>query len=110
MNKETIKKTYQDLLEKRLDLSEYIPGYIWRLSDYEEVLNVLLQDRQLLLGGNMLIMKDGEYSHESSSWYYDGKSCSESIEVAREYLARFEKFNPNDNFAVVFTFKPALDD
>jgi len=98
------KKIYDKLIK-----SVHLPdAHIWHITDYEEVLEYLLKENQLLLGGDILDNLDGDYGYESSNWYYQGKSCKESIEIARKYLAEFIELNPNGDYAVEYVFKSEL--
>jgi hypothetical protein len=94
-----MKKTIWD---KRIKLDD-IPGHIWSITDRDEVIETLFNENRVILGGDILKLINGEYTHDGSSWYYDGESCEESVKKAKEYFACW---NPSDDMAVIFVFKP----
>ena len=98
-----MKKTIWD---KRIDLKERgISGHIWLIADINEVIETLFNENRVILGGNILTLKDGEYAHDGSNWYYNGDSCEESVKKAKEYFA---SWSPSKDMAVDLGFKPDL--
>lgn len=98
-----MKKTIWD---KQIKLDN-ISGHIWPITDCDEVIEVLHNENKIILGGDILKLKNGEYAHKGSSWYYNGDSCEESVKKARDYFA---SWNSSDDMAFVFVFKPNEDD
>lgn len=90
---------------KQLDLtSQGLYGHIWRMSDCNEVIDTLCNEHRVILGGEILKLKNnGEYVYDGSSWYYNGDSYVDSSEVAKKY---FSTWNPTEDMAVIFVFKP----
>ncbi len=96
-----MKKTVWD---KRIDLREQgISGHTWLISDRDEVIETLLNENRVILGGDILKLKNGEYVYDGSNWYYNGNSCVESVKKTKEYFA---SWSPSKDMAVVFVFKP----
>lgn len=90
--------------DKQLNLSSQgLNGHIWKISDCNEVITFLCNENRVILGGEILKLKNGEYMFEGSSWYYNGNSSTESGEVAKKY---FSSWSPTDDMAVIFVFKP----
>lgn len=96
-----MKKT---IWEKRINLKEQgIHGHIWSITYRDEVIEELFKENRVILGGDILKFKNGEYTYDGSNWYYNGDSCEESVKKAKEYFA---SWSPSDELAVVFVFRP----
>lgn len=90
--------------DKRINLKEQgIHGQVWPITDGNEVIEELFKEGRVILCGDILKLKNGEYTHDGSNWYYNGDSCEESVKKAKEYFA---SGSPSDDLAVVFVFKP----
>ncbi len=90
--------------DKRINLKQQgIYGHIWPITDRNEVIEELFKEGRVILGGDILKLKNGEYTYDGSNWYYNGDSCEESVKKAKEYFA---SWSPSDDLAVVFVFKP----
>lgn len=98
----------KSIWDKQIDLHEKgIIGHVWPITDRDEVIEALYNENMVILGGDILKLKDGKYFYESSNWYYNGDSCEESVKKAKEYFA---SWNPSDDLAVAFDFKKSNSD
>ncbi len=96
-----MKKTIWD---KRLNLKEQgFSEHIWKITECDEVIDELLGENRVILGGEILKKKAGEYVYDGSGWFYNGDSCLESAKRAKEYFASWA---PDDDLAVIFVFTP----
>lgn len=94
----------ETIWDKQLNIKEQdFFGHIWKITDCDEVIDELLNENRVILGGEILKVKNGEYVYDGSGWYYNGNSCLESVKKAKEY---FSSWVYDDNLAVVFVFKP----
>lgn len=92
-----------DILDKRINLeSQGISGDVWKITDCKDVIEWALFENKVILGGEILALRNGEYLFESSNWYYNGNSCDESVKRAKEY---FSKWDAKPDQAVLFVFK-----
>lgn len=96
-----MKKTIWD---KQLNLKEQgFSEHIWKITDCDDVIDELFRENRVILGGEILKIRNDEYVYDGSGWYYNGNSCSESVKKAKEYFASWLH---DDDLAVIFVFKP----
>lgn len=94
--------------DKQLNLkAQNLFGHIWKIQDCNDVIVALLKERRVILGGDILRQEDGRYRYDGSGWYYNGTSCEEWAQKARDYFA---SWTPRDDMAVVFDFEPDVTD
>jgi hypothetical protein len=89
----------ETIWDKRIvvDLGGYKPDYVWSILDIGQVLEELRNENRVILGGDILAKENEMYSFDGSGWFYDGKSCEESVNVAKEYL---QKLKVNNTFEI----------
>ena len=90
--------------DKAIILSEEwgITDPVWQYRCYEEVLESCLRDGVIILGGDIIVRKNGTYDYESSNWYYSGASVEESVNAARDYLSAY---SADEDTFVAYVFK-----
>lgn len=106
----TKRKAADEILSVGITLPDY--GLGWGL-DKASALSALLELRQSMipvLGGDVLILKEGRWVHTYDNWYCDRSPnepyddyCLRSNEVTKEYI---QKYPTNDDSQVVFVFVP----
>lgn len=90
--------------DKQLNLREQgFSDHIWKITDCNEVINELLRENKVILGGEILKIKNNKYAYDGSGWYYNGNSCLESAKKAKDYFATWKH---DDDLAVIFVFTP----
>lgn len=95
---------YNTMYDKVIKLFEELgtDDPIWKYQDYRDVLEMCRLENIVILGGDIIVHKNGVYEYESSSWYYNGESVTESITVANNYLSTYPA--DGDTF-VAYVFK-----
>lgn len=85
----------------RLELSqENVCDYLWSLLingtaivcsilDYEDVINYLINDEKIILGGKLFFKSGNINRFDGSNWHYNGGSPQESASEAQNYLSKF---------------------
>ena len=80
-------------------------GNVWRYDDYVELLAKLLDDRKLILGGDILEKDEGGFMYSSCGWGYDGQSVLDSNIEAQKYLAGIAKWAEREELYISICIK-----
>lgn len=82
-------------------------GTIWRYENYKDLLNKLLKDNKVILGGDILVyIEDKQIAYSGSNWYYEGDSPIESNIVAQKYLESLSKWAQKEELLITLEIKP----
>lgn len=94
-----------------IDYEEWqIFGTVWRYDDYKKLLNLLLLDNKVILGGDILVCNnDGDkrlsYAYSGCNWYYEGDSPIESNITAQKYLSSLDKWASREKLFITLSLK-----
>ena len=82
-----------------------IYGNVWKYEDYVELLNAMLKDNMLILGGDILDCAGGKLGCTGCNWYYDGDSLIDSNVAAQTYLAGIADWAKREKLFISFSIK-----
>ena len=80
-------------------------GNVWRYEDYVELLANLLDDRKLILGGDILQKDEEGFMYSSCGWHYDGQSVLDSNIEAQKYLAGIANWAEREKLYISISLK-----
>lgn len=81
-------------------------GNVWNYDDYVVLLANLLDDHELILGGDILEKEeDGSLAYSGCGWYYEGQSVLDSNIEAQKYLSSIEKWAAREKLYISIVLK-----
>lgn len=83
-----------------------IYGAVWNYSDYVELLNSLLEEHKIILGGDILSYDDtNKLCCTGCNWGYNGNSHLESNICAQKYLVGLADWASSENLIISLVLK-----
>ncbi|ENX0011062.1 hypothetical protein F9T62_002087 [Neisseria gonorrhoeae] len=67
-----------------------------------DILNLFINERILVLGGDIYIKKDNYFYQTYDNWYYEGSNLFNSINKAMHYLSQIKLENAYVSFVLKF--------
>ncbi|MDE5549292.1 MAG: hypothetical protein K2J13_03470 [Clostridia bacterium] len=81
-------------------------GTVWYYEDFRILLENLLNDNKLILGGDILTKdENGVLGCSSCSWYYEGDSVLHSNIEAQKYLSSLEEWATREKLFISIVLK-----
>ena len=67
-----------------------------------DILNLFINERILVLGGDIYVKKDNYFYQTYDNWYYEGSNLFNSIDKAMQYLSQIKLENAYVSFVLKF--------
>lgn len=81
-------------------------GTLWNYNDYVELLNALLKEHKVILGGDILSYDETDkLEYTGSGWSCDSDSFLDSNIVAQKYLAGLANWAATENLFISLVLK-----
>jgi len=87
-------KIPEELQGKEINLKEIgINSIAWKKMDALLLLDYMEKESIVILGGDVLVKKDGIYQHTYDNWHYekDNTMISDSIMNTRDYISTYKE-------------------
>lgn len=82
---------------------------VWAYEDYAVLLENLLEDRRIILGGDILTRDcDGVLESSDCGWYYDGDDALDSNVCAQKYLAGLSSLAEKEKLYISIVLKKGV--
>ncbi len=80
-------------------------GCVWKYEDYVELLDSMLKENLVILGGDILNCAGGGLGCTGCSWHYEGDSALDSNVTAQTYLAGLADWAKREKLFITFELK-----
>jgi hypothetical protein len=83
-------------------------GVVWKYDEYTALLENLLEDNNVILGGDILLYDENrELTSSGCGWYYQGESVLDSNIEAQKYLSSIKKWSEKEALYISIVLKQA---